>query len=170
MAVIIMARNTLLMRGNARIAVSFERRFTCPSLRRFPNIRHRQTIRFAQSASNGSWVQWVLGPMGLGSNGSWVQWVLGPMGLGSNGSWVQWVLGCFNIGETLCDPNLQSLPSSLRRSSARPLLRLLKPKPRPARPVKEPSVPALPPARKCNLTKGRRQGRPRVTAPIKTAQ
>jgi hypothetical protein len=54
MAVMMMARNTLLVLGNARIAVSFERRFTCPSLRRFPNIRHRQTIRFAQSASNGS--------------------------------------------------------------------------------------------------------------------
>jgi hypothetical protein len=54
MAVMMMARKTLLMRGNARIAVSFERRFTWPSLRHFPNIRHRPNIRFAQNASNGS--------------------------------------------------------------------------------------------------------------------
>jgi hypothetical protein len=43
-----------------------------------------------------------------------------------------------------CDPNLQSLLLSLHRSSARRSLRLLKAKPHPARPMKEPSVPALP--------------------------
>src|SRR5258707_3512712 len=45
-----------------------------------------------------------------------------------------------NLGDFRCDPNLQSLPLSLRRSSARRLLRLLRANPRPARPVKETSV------------------------------
>ena len=79
MAVIVMARKTLLMRGNARIAVSFERRFTCPPLSHFPNIRHHPTIGFAQSASNGRSHPQSLGRL------------------------------------SLCDPNLQSLPSLLRR-------------------------------------------------------
>jgi hypothetical protein len=134
MAVIVMARKTLLMRGNARIAVSFERRFTCPPLSHFPNIRHRPTIGFAQSASNGCWHPQSLGRL------------------------------------SLCDPNLQSLPSSSRHCSAQRSLRLLKPKPRPARPVREPSVPELHPARKRNMKKGRRQGRARVTGPTKAAR
>jgi hypothetical protein len=69
---------------------------------------------------------------------------------------------------SLCDPNLQSLLLSLRRSSARHSLRLLKTNPRPARPMKEPSVPALPPARKRKRV--RPQGRPRAAGPTKAAR
>jgi hypothetical protein len=68
---------------------------------------------------------------------------------------------------SLCDPNLQSLFLSLRRSSARRSLRLLKANPRPARPMMEPSVPALP-ARKRKRV--RPQGRPRAAGPIKAAR
>ena len=68
----------------------------------------------------------------------------------------------------LCDPNLQSPLFSLRRSSARHSLRLLKTNPRPARPMKEPSVPALPPARKRKRV--RPQGRPRAAGPTKAAR
>jgi hypothetical protein len=78
-----------------------------------------------------------------------------------------------NIGDrcpdTLVTHTALRLPSSLRRYSARRSLRLLKSKRRPARPVKEPSVPALHPARKHNMKKGRRQGRARVTGPTKAA-
>jgi hypothetical protein len=68
---------------------------------------------------------------------------------------------------SLCDPNLQSLLLSLRRSSARRSLRLLKTNQRPARPMKEPSVPALP-ARKRKRV--RPQGRPRAAGPTKAAR
>jgi hypothetical protein len=68
---------------------------------------------------------------------------------------------------SLCDPNLQSLLLSLRRSSARRSLRLLKTSPRPAGPMKEPSVPALP-ARKRKRV--RPQGRPRAAGSTKAAR
>jgi hypothetical protein len=55
-----------------------------------------------------------------------------------------------NLGVFCCDPNLQSLLLSRRHSLARRLLRLLKTNPRRARPMKEPSLPALPAARKRN--------------------
>ena len=69
---------------------------------------------------------------------------------------------------SLCDPNLQSQFLSLRRSSAPRSLRLLKTNPRPARPMKEPSVQALPPARKRKRV--RPQGRPRAAGPTKAAR
>jgi hypothetical protein len=68
---------------------------------------------------------------------------------------------------SLCDPNLQSLLLSLRRSSAPRSLRLLKTNPRPARPMKEPSIPALP-ARKRKRVRPR--GRPRAAGPTKAAR
>jgi hypothetical protein len=68
---------------------------------------------------------------------------------------------------SLCDPNLQSLFLSLRRSSARRSLRLLKTNPRPARPMKEPSVPALPAGKHKRV---RPRGRPRAAGPIKAAR
>jgi len=78
-------------------------------------------------------------------------------------------LGTLYLGRpSLCDPNLQSLLLSLRRSSARHSLRLLKTNPRPARPMKEPSVPALPPARKRKRVQP--QGRPRAAGPTKAAR
>ena len=79
-----------------------------------------------------------------------------------------WRPNCYLGRPSLCDPNLQSLLLSLRRSSARHSLRLLKTNPRPARPMKEPSVPALPPARKHKRV--RPQGRPRVVGPTKAAR
>ena len=66
---------------------------------------------------------------------------------------------------SLCDPNLQSPFLSLRRSSARRSLRLLKASPRPA--LLEPSVPALP-ARKRKRV--RPQGRPRAAGSTKAAR
>jgi len=79
-----------------------------------------------------------------------------------------WGPHCYSGRPSLCDPNLQSLLLSLRRSSARHSLRLLKTNPRPARPTKEPSVPALPPARKPKRV--RPQGRPRAAGPTKAAR
>ena len=75
---------------------------------------------------------------------------------------------------SLCDPNLQSLllllRQLLRRSLARRLLRLLRANPRPARRVKETSVPALPLARKRNMKKARPQGRARAAVPRKATR
>jgi hypothetical protein len=79
-----------------------------------------------------------------------------------------WGPHCYLGRPSLCDPNLQSLLLSLRRSSARHSLRLLKTNPRPARPMKEPSVPALPPARKRKRV--RPQGRPRAAGTTKAAR
>ena len=79
-----------------------------------------------------------------------------------------WGPHCYLGRPSLCDPNLQSLLLSLLHSSAQHSLRLLKTNPRPARPMKEPSVPALPPARKRKRV--RPQGRPRAAGPTKAAR